>query len=94
MQTEKRPPRLAASFFYAMTVCLSHLPIGAHHGVAGAEQFLAPKLIAELEWDFFKLLRWSFLKQRSLPKRFEFFRTPFRLARLDNESSNVWLYQP
>ena len=46
-----------------VTVGLPHLPIGADHGVAGAEQLLASKPIAEVERDFLELLGGRFLKQ-------------------------------
>ena len=42
---------------------LPHLPIRADHVVTGTEQLLAPKLITEIEWNFFKLVGRRLLKK-------------------------------
>ena|SRR5581483_5960041 len=75
------------------TVRFPHLPVCTDHGVARAEQFLAPKDIAEIKRDFFEFLLGCLLKQRPLAQSFKLLCAPLRLAWLDNQSLNLRLNQ-
>lgn len=70
------------------TICLDHLPIGAHHGVPIAINVAAPKFVSKFQWNLFQQLLWGPLeKVPSLLKDGQLAFSPFGLSRGFNQKT-------